>query len=184
MKLEAINTKTVEEITKELKEQGISSSRLEGAQSSTFMCESGKFTDIEIMNPITPEQKTKIDAGENVQLFTHVALNFESDDKLTKGKISLSRLQLQAITKENFNPDELPTGTYTRNNEEFVYLKGEPINPSLQGNQASVIKMLVGKKFNATKVDCFRAKYNPEGYTSVSEIETEPVVTYKIELAR
>lgn len=170
MKILAFNPSlTVEQIAETLKNEGIAKSRLEEASGASFLPKIGKFETFGVDG--NDEQKE----GETVTVASTKHVRIGTKDMLDS--ISLSRLQINLFMGKEATEKDLALsakGNY--------YLPGNTIvNPALQGNQANVIKKLIGKWFVATPVDGIGTNFKREGFKSVDEIKFRPVKAFKVE---
>ena len=158
MKLDEIKDLSVEELTAQLAEKGINERRLNGAMESNYLPKNGTFDRFEVK-------------GENG--FEHVRLYTKTGES-----ISLSRLQARGFIMPE-NQTELTETDYTESQSNGFFLRSNfVVNPSLQGNQAAIIKKLIGKSFKAELVEYITTKYNENGYDSVDEVVTQNQESY------
>lgn len=170
MKIVAYNpTQSVEELETLLKNEGISENRLSGALGASFLPKVGKFENFAI------DGDDAKDDGNGVK--TNSTKHVRIGTKNMLDSISLSRLQINLHVG---NPTVESLLVSAKGN---YYLPGNTIvNPGLQGNQANVIKKLIGKHFVASEVNGVGTNFKAEGFKSPDEITFRPVKTYKIEL--
>ena len=180
MKLENISELSVKELSEKLQQAGITKARLDGAQSSTYLPESGRFIDFEVINPVnkaelSEENKQKLENGEAIEdNFTHVVVKTETGEQ-----ISLSRLQISGVKKEDFNRE---TANFSKSRNGKYFLKGDAINPHLSGNQAALIKKLMNRNFIAKECEVVVTEFSKMGYNKSDDVKTKIQKSYLIEL--
>ena len=146
----------VEDLAKQLKESGINENRLDKAVTSSFLPEKGKFDRFEV-------------SGEGS--FKHVRIFTEKGES-----ISASRLQLSGFEGEpNLETDVLESSKGT-----FYLRSNHTPNPSFSGNQAALLKRIIGKGFTAEPVPLKVTKFMDGGYDSKDEVVCQNVTAYKV----
>ena len=171
MKITDLKTKELGTLTTELKNLGISEKKLDSARETSFLTEGvHEFADYDVIGD---------DDKKYIMLITSKGEN-----------VSLSRLQASMLTvPENLTPANLKkhiVGACVKiksgDNAGKFYLKTNAIpNTFLQGNQASALIKLVGKKFTCSHIEGVQSVYLKGGYSNVNEMEVKPVVLFKLE---
>ena len=159
MKIENLNELSVEALGEKLKEMGIRDTRLDKAISASYLPDGKqvKFVDIEISNPETEQAAILL-------------ITADGD------KVSVSRLQRAGFMGEPTDADILKS-----NRTGNFYLRSNfTPNPSLSGNQAAVVKRLVGNTFKTKKHTMKVAAFNPDGYTEKGSVAVVPYDTWEL----
>ena len=153
---EEVKAIKVEDLAKQLKESGINENRLDKAVTASFLPDKGKFSHFEVSGE---------DNFKHVRIFTD------------KGEsISASRLQLSGFKGE---PD-LEKDILESSKETFYLRSNHTPNPSFSGNQAALLKRIIGKSFGAEPVELKTTKFIDGGYTSKEDVEIQNTTAYKV----
>lgn len=162
MKIEEIQDLTIEDLTKQLEEAGINKNRLSGAMESNHLQPKGTFTHFEVK-------------GEDN--FKHVRVYTDKGDSISMSRIQARGTQFEdGKTKDSLNEADFMESQ----NNGFFLRSNMVVNSHLQGNQAAILKRIIGKKFEAKKVAYMTTVYNPDGYDSWDEVEIAPQESYEL----
>ena len=167
--IEKFEELSVEELTEQAKAEGISTNRLDGAFSSTFLPDKGKFEKVAFngfnVGEIQPDGKAATENTKHIVLVTS-----------TGEQISLGRLQASGFVG-TINPD---TDILESRSGSFYLRSNTTPNPALTGNQIVVAKKLIGKNFTAKPVELQRTKFVAGGYATKDEHQTQVYKTYEL----
>ena len=172
---------SVSDIETILKAEGIKENRLSGALGSSFLPKSGKFESFGVDGDtgLDEKGKPKMVDGKPVQNTRHIRIGTAN----MLDSISLSRLQINLHVGGDIENEEAMRERLLLSRNNKYYLPGNHIvNPGLQGNQALVVKKMLGKWFVASEVSGVGTNFVEGGFTSTDQVQFKPIKAYKVEL--
>lgn len=167
MKILALNPNiSVDELSTLLKNEGISENRLSGALGASFLPKVGKFETFGI-------DGNDADSEKGTNSTKHVRIG--TKDMLDS--ISLSRVQI------NLHVGQPTADSLLVSQKGNYYLPGNKVvNPHLQGNQALILKKMIGKYFATKEINGIGTNFSATGFKSADEVQFRPVKAYEIHL--
>jgi hypothetical protein len=171
--IENPTTLTVQEISDMASAEGVNSNRLDGAVSASFLPASGSFTGFGFDG--YKEGDVLGDGTVATQTTKHLRMITESGDS-----ISLSRLQISGFE----GAPDMENDVLESAKGKFYLRSNCTPNPQLSGNQAAIVKKLIGKKFTAAPIKLIRTKYVEGGFSSKDEVKTVTADCYKVTLLK
>jgi len=174
-------TATVADIEKMVKEEGIKENRLSGAFGASFLPKSGKFESFGVDGDTGLDEngQPKMVEGKPVPNTRHIRIGTAN----MLDSISLSRLQINLHVGGNIENEDAMRERLVLSSKQKYFLPGNHIvNPGLQGNQALVVKKMLGKWFVASEISGIGTNYVEGGFTSTDQVQFRPVKAYKVEL--
>ena len=182
MKIDEIKNLDVKELTEMLISEGIGKNRLDGAISSTYLPAKGVFTHFTVEGEAKKDENgnfVKDENGNFVDSFRHVVLHTANGEQ-----ISLSRLQARGFkpTETETEPKFKAAGERAIKPGSLYMVTNYDVNPSLQGNQAAILKKIIGKPFTAIETEYLVQVYDPNGVYDETDAKTKTQKSYIVDV--